>query len=616
MLPRLNLLRVFRSLLLWLLLTRTAAGTEPLGVKEERLGAWHYLYPLEYHSGGDAKHTRATFPPTAIAFANPRESVAVLLPGSRRLAEFRAGTFTDLALPEAWQPLSLAADQEGKLWMLAQFAEYEHRPKDAWRRRFLLRHGEEGWEKEIAIPYDRVDLVEFDSADRLWALGSGPEVAFYREGRWEKYAFSEDRKLEFLPMRIGRDDANGVVLFSLPEPYPSGEYSRMPGSLVYRAGKFSRQRTTDPAWTTAVRTQAARLSDDSDLARRQGYVTHAESLNMPNTPRTVVRAGGAIVVSFGNSGLAWTMQEELKNAPPLPNNEWEAIRDVSAPPTLDPAQNLWVGRSPQLIKIGPEKTERMSGELPKFERERTIDLDQLGRPWVMRWHGAMEGAVTVAHEGKLLHYANLAEGLRAESPRFQPGRIFDFAVKAPDGTLLIVSGFSEECMLIDQKGIRTFSADQINPRREEVAGHGYNPFRGAEPWYDAEGRLYTKSKGESFRWESAHGRWVAAPKAGPSVLPPLRPERGDFAGPFRASISRVGKPEIVYEGFHFYEAAEGGKRQIDFGVNPLAYYPFWTGWYRSPGQTTPVVDPTGAIWVSPRGPYAEGREWWVLRARR
>jgi hypothetical protein len=109
---------------------------------------------------------------------------------------------------------------------------------------------------------------------------------------------------------------------------------------------------------------------------------------------------------------------------------------------------------------------------------------------------------------------------------------------------------------------------------------------------------------------------VAARVESTSVLPPLPPERGDFAGAFQASISRGDKPAIVYEGFHFYEADEPDKRQLDFGVNPLAYYPFWTGWYSSPGQTTPVVDPTGAIWVSPLGSYAEGREWWVLRGRR
>jgi hypothetical protein len=388
----------------------------------------------------------------------------------------------------------------------------------------------------------------------------------------------------------------------------------MPGSRLYRSGKFVRQRATDPAWTAAVRAKAARMSDDSDFKRDQGYDAQAKPLGDPARHGTVVRAGGAIGWSLGNHGLAWTMEDELQKTPPLPLDEWEMNDDVSAPPTLDPQQNVWVGRSLRLLKIGPEQTDEMAGDLPNVGRECTIDFDPLGRPWVMRWHGAMEGLVALAHQGKLVHYDNLAEGLRAESARFQPGRIFDFTIKAPDGTLLIFIGVSEVCTLIDRQGTYTFSTDQINPRHEVIVGHGYNPFRNAEPWYDAEGRVYTKSKGDTFRWESARARWVPAPQAGVFVLPEIPPERGDFVAPFQPTIPRVGKPAIVYHGFHFYEATEGGRRQLDFGLNTS--YPFWSIWYHRPGQTKPVVDPTGAIWVSQRGPYAEGREWWVLRRGR
>ena len=70
----------------------------------------------------------------------------------------------------------------------------------------------------------------------------------------------------------------------------------------------------------------------------------------------------------------------------------------------------------------------------------------------------------------------------------------------------------------------------------------------------------------------------------------------------------------MFRRLHFYEqTADGRWEPLDHGLNPLAYYPFWSGWYDGPGMTTPQVDPTGRIWVSPLGPYAQNRVWRRLR---
>jgi len=365
----------------------------------------------------------------------------------------------------------------------------------------------------------------------------------------------------------------------------------------------------DPAWGAAERAKVARWNDDSDFQRDQGYVAWPAFLGDGRTWRTVVRAGGAIVVSFGNDGLAWVNEAELKNAPALPAGEWEALIDVSAPPTVDPQGNLWLGRARKLVKIGPEKTEEMKGDLPKTADDSTIDFDALGRPWVMRWHGSMDWPIAIADEGTLLQYPNAAAALQAESGRYQAGRIFPFAVKAPDGTLVMVSGFSEECIVIDAKGTHTVSADQINSVREVQPAHGYNPFRHAEPWYDAKGRVYSEVKGQDFRYDPGRSRWVAGAEA-KSVLPPLpEDEPYEKMGAFQTKIPRSGKPALFLEGLHFYETAEGGKRPLDFGVNPWTRYPFRIGWYGDP----PLVDPTGAIWVKTTRPYPATPVWWVLK---
>jgi hypothetical protein len=96
------------------------------------------------------------------------------------------------------------------------------------------------------------------------------------------------------------------------------------------------------------------------------------------------------------------------------------------------------------------------------------------------------------------------------------------------------------------------------------------------------------------RW-SPRARWLPAPQAGVSVLPEIPPEHGDFTAPIQATITRVRTPAIVYAGFHYYEAAEGGRRQLDFGLNPLASYPLLEHLVREPGANEAPRRPTGAI---------------------
>src|SRR5207249_2841176 len=57
----------------------------------------------------------------------------------------------------------------------------------------------------------------------------------------------------------------------------------------------------------------------------------------------------------------------------------------------------------------------------------------------------------------------------------------------------------------------------------------------------------------------------------------------------------------IFDRLHFYRKASENAPlvQMDQGLNPLAFYPFWSGgWYQSPGSTLPRVDPRGRIWIS------------------
>ena len=66
---RLKVHRLLRlNLILFGCLLAVARAVAALPVREERLGAWHYLYPLEFFEGGDPKHSRNASAPTAVAF--------------------------------------------------------------------------------------------------------------------------------------------------------------------------------------------------------------------------------------------------------------------------------------------------------------------------------------------------------------------------------------------------------------------------------------------------------------------------------------------------------------------------------------------------------------------
>lgn len=592
------------------------AVADEMTVKEERLGPWHYLYPLDYFEGGDSKRHRDVSVPTAIAFGSARDRIACLLPGSWKLAEFKAGHFQDLRLPEQWAPLSLAADQAGVLFCLVQHTEAFSNAPDEWKKRWAIEMTDAGWKPAVPIPYTGCDRLEFDSENRLWALGVAPTVGFFKSGSWTTFAYSDDRHLGFLPLRLAEENGE-TTLFAWEQRPSFGGVSRMKGTLIFRAGAFHR----DPKAPTAKSSEAAtrrnrELTDDTMFDRAGGYVCHTKALNAQfSGPRTVLRAANYVVVSLGNEGLVWADATDLKQAAPLPSDEWEAVQDVSASPQTDKEGNLWIGRGRKMTVVRREKTEVLAGELPEGH-DFTIDFDQLNRPWVMGWHGSYEGLVIVCSDGKLTQYPSLVKALQGEAAKFKPGRVLAFAIRSTDGTLAVCGGYFNECTILDSKGSHCFSAHQIDPdQRPPTTGHGYNPFRDAEPWCDSQGRIYTRVDGKPFLYDGRKGRWMAASDATAKATDawPLAESLPDFTKPFEGRIGTGKGTALVFKGFHFYSVENGKERQLEFGVNPLAYYPFWSGWYRSPGMTRPRVDPSGKIWISSLGPYAENREWWVLQ---
>ena len=441
-------------------------------------------------------------------------------------------------------------------------------------------------------------------------------MGFLKDGKWTTYTYSNDRHLEFLPVRMAEDHAL-VTLFSWEERPTFGNVSRMPGTLSYRDNAFVRDaKASTVKLCEAERQVHARMSDDTSFDRESGYVCHAKALNaQTGGPRTVLRAAGYLLVSLGNNGLVWAKVGDLEHAQLLPRDEWEPIRDVTVPPRVDRQGNLWAGRGRSMHDFRKEKAETLEGELPEGE-DFTIDFDQLDRPWIMKWHGSTTSVVTICAQGKLKHYPDLAGALRAETLAYKAGRILPFAVKTPDGTIAVAGGYFDSCSILDSKGIHTFSARQIDPeQREPHFGHGYNPFRGAEPWFNQAGQIHTTVDGKPFLFDSARSRWVTAKDGKPEEAEfwSLAEALPDHSKPFEGEIDAPGNRTLVFKGFHFHLVEQGKERQVDFGVNPLAYYPFWTGWYRSPGLTRPAVDPNGKIWISPLGPYAGNREWWVLR---
>jgi hypothetical protein len=310
----------------------------------------------------------------------------------------------------------------------------------------------------------------------------------------------------------------------------------------------------------------------------------------------------------------------LAATPPLATDEWELLDDITVPPASEPSQdgvgNLWVGRGRRLLKITAAGDEVAKGELPSSS-EMTTDFDPLHRPWIMSWHGAVAAPVTVAHEGALREYRDLAAALQGEAPMFAPGRIFPFAIKTPQAHLAAGGPFFDEFTVIDPRGPHRFTARQIARVPEpQHRGHGYNPFRGGEPWMDAAGKIYTQVDGASYVFNSARRSWSRVPegKEPPSPLTPVPPVDPAFAAPLRKEIKVPDRGRIAFRGFHFYAVTEAGEQQqLDTGLNPLAFYPFWNSWYESPGMTQPRIDPKGHLWISDLGPYAENRKWLVMK---
>ena len=596
----------------------TLQAADPLPVKEERLGAWHYLYPMECFGGGGAKRGRYVYAPTAVAFGG---RIAVFVPGSDILAEFADGRFEDLKLPGSFSPVSLSVDRNGTLYCLLAKQEEFIKTQDQRTKRWFAAWSEGKWAPPVEIPFAGCDRLAFDSQNRLWALGRARAAAVRSNGAWDTYVYSNDKNLAFLPIRMAENPSGDVVLFSYDKGEFPGQSSRLAGALLYRKGNFVREPEADVSpWCKEEEKQQSAIRDDRDFDRKTGYVCHKRALNgMPNAAATVLRTERHVLVSFGNDGLAWASAADLAAQPPLSDTaEWEAVNDVTVPPTADPAGNLWVGREnpARLITFSKEKTTDVAVDV-KASRDNTMDFDQLGRAWVAGWHGSMEREVTVADAGALKKYASYREALKAEAAAFKPGRILPWAVKTPNGDIGSGCGFFGQLVILDSKGEHVFEAGDINPAEPEAAAHashGYNPFRDSVPWYDKEGRICAEVLGTPFCY--AGGKWVAAGKdaKNESALADAAPkEQGDVAGPFQTQVKAADGRTFIFQGFHFYEKKGDRLEQVDSGLNPLAYYPFWTNWYCSPGQTKPSIDPNGRIWISPLGPYAENREWFVLR---
>jgi hypothetical protein len=595
------------------------ARAEPLTVKTETLGAWTYLYPLNVYSGGDTNYYRDVSTPTVLSFRAHGERVAVILPGSVTVAEFKDGSFEDLHLPEEWSPYSLAVSHAGKLFCLVAHAERFLSGPGEWKKRWAIGLGAHGWDPPIFIPWQGCDRIEFDSADRLWALGTAPQTGFFAGGKWTAYTYSDDRHLEFLPLRISEPRPGQVTVFACPTWRGSAsEVSRLKGALSYEDGEFRRQPQADT--TALASTETRRYAEplgQPGFDNAHGYVLHGEALNARYRGTLTALPGGKhYFVSLGNQGFAWAETAALAGGPALKTDEWESLDDITIPPTLDSAGNLWVGCNKQLRKISLGGEVIAQGELQVSGNLRTIDFDPLGRPWMMAWHGSGGGRVTLCDHDALRDYPDFAMALRAQRDALPAGQIFPFACKTSAGILAFGGGYFEEFTVIDSTGIHRFTDRQIAPHYvAPKAGHGYNPFRGGEPVVDAAGNIYTRVNGTSYRYHPERRDWSPVPdNQGPPSSPLLSAPPSDSAGPFGARLGLRDGSEIVFKGFHFFLRTAKRERQLDTGLNPLASYPFWSSWYRSPGLTTPVMDPAGHLWISPLGPYADGHRWLRLRA--
>ena len=615
-------------LLLPILVDDSQAQAAPLPIKEETLGAWHYLWPLEIYSGGGAMHGRPVSAPSVVEFGGGR--IAVMLPGSEKVAEFKERAFEDLGLPAFTSPSSLAVDREGKLYCLLQRTDHLQN-KDGWHERWISAWSEAtGWSEPVQVPFPDADRIEFDTQNRLWALGPAPGAAVFVDGKWDRCPSGHTAPPPSAgAVRIAAGENGDVILFDAGQ-----EYRQMPppsGVVIYHEGTFNAGPARD---VTALRTDQKHRDDaliaDNDLERRTGYIGRSRAQNIWHSrPTTVLHTAACILVSFGNEGLAWADTEALRMTPALKeDDEWEEVGGVSVPPAKNAEGALWMVREGprRFVKIGKEKQQEfLAADLPVKSGISSLDFDLQGRPWVHSWSG--QEAAALLDGDKLRMGKSEIDLLRTERSTFQMGRIFLYsalAVKTPTGAVCLLD--YEHFMIGDEQGVHTFSDEQISPghtRKIMMPRHGYNSFRNGEPQFDGEGNIYTKIDGNYFRYR--HGHWQ---EALPLLLPPAEVSvQSDIIAPYATRLApadgRDYTPGIIFRCLHFYEQKmDGNLEQIDHGLNPLALYPFWTGWHNSPGETRPVIDPRGRIWIIPCSTCVDGhaggstRLWMRLREGR
>ena len=607
-------------------------------VQTETLGCWHYLHPFELASPNNPapKYPRLMFVPTVLLFAQGKR-IAAILPGSSMVAEFRDGRFIDLKWPALDLPLTLAADSDGTLCCL--FRERLHvQDDDAAPPQWIafLRPGARHWSAALPVPLPSGDIshadhIEFDSHHRLWALGPCGTVAVWVGGQWNTYAYSSDKHLHFAPVRLVEGPGDDITLFANWKG--EAEVSHLTGTLVYHAGQFSHQAALDPSALRQAQQQKDQMQSTDNFDRSTGYVCHPPGPVNTNTdgPKTVLTTEAFSIVSLANDGFTWAQNSELKVAPVLSEDtEWERIEDVLIPPTTDPTGALWLGRDnpPRLIRITAAKTDEFPN--PDFIglQSTFVLFDQLNRPWILSGYGEEAGVTIFDHDFHA--YGSLVDALRAHAGDFKAGNIFNHlsemdrygdgpgVLKTAQGQICLGGPQFEKFTILDGDQTTEFEPSEIDPAQAQTdGGHGYNPFSNGEPRLTADGDVTTCVDDMVYRYHS--GQWI---QVGNYSDPGAGQPRSDYAtdDPLDTQFSSEDGRMFVFHGFHFYEKTSHGLVQLDFGLNPLAYYPFWKGWWVSPGMTQPRVDPTGRLWISSVGPssrnqgdHREDSIWQVLR---
>jgi hypothetical protein len=553
---------------------------QEIPVRQETLGRWHYLHRLD-----ELVYANTQGPRMASAFGPAGSRAAVLLPGSNLVCEFKEGHFFNLRFPADLTPCSLASDQNGRLYGLGQKLITS---RDNFLIRWITYFNGKTWSRPAQVPFEPCDQIVFDRQNRLWALGPARVVAVKQGGTWDTFAYSDDKNLRFAPIRLVFNGAGDPVLFSYWQPW---DLSKMVGTLTYRAGKFARDPQADT--TTYIQAQAVKEPENATVPADPSAGDVIEEFRGLSA-RTQLLWNGYTLVSLGTDGLAWTGPADAALPALSVDQEWEAVPHVQFDPTLDPGGNLWIlQRDPYVlekISAGGTATFRAGPEAQHLRHINTIDFDTLGRPWLTSWHGDPREPVVVLEDGKLIEYRDPGTALRSESSKFLFGRILPFATKTPSGILAFGGMYQGAVNVIDGDKETRFEAEDIDPAepaQRPTTGHGYNPFRNSDLWLDKSGSLHTRVLESDFLY--ANGQWTPSTlsQEKDSVVPPLPVEEG---GPVMGSDESLVMPwntsKTFYRGFHFYRQEAGGEKQLDFGLNALASYPFGSGHprgTRSPG---------------------------------